>query len=199
MNGRHLGKIAQQIALGQRRLLERRVGGPVHSIQVAELDRVRPDRDRAVRLDPLKLTQHVVDLRLRKRIWRSTVPCASRRTLRASMSSRSRRKTGARSEPSSVQPWNFTSTTAFGSTQVVGAFISGLSANGQVLRSSGGAARDKGQERSSNPRPDVRCVPRASFLPSSRRAVRRAARALLAFRVAAHHEVRAARRLDLEP
>ena len=40
---RHLREIAQQIALGQRRLLERLVFGPVDTVEVRELELVRPD------------------------------------------------------------------------------------------------------------------------------------------------------------
>ena len=32
---RHLREVAQQVALGERRLLERRIGGPVDAVEVA--------------------------------------------------------------------------------------------------------------------------------------------------------------------
>ena len=44
--GRHLREVAQQVALGERRLLQRRIGGPVDAIEVGEVDPVRADRER---------------------------------------------------------------------------------------------------------------------------------------------------------
>ena len=38
---RHLREIAQQVALGERRLLQRRIRGPVDAVEVRQLDRVR--------------------------------------------------------------------------------------------------------------------------------------------------------------
>ena len=40
--GRNLREVAQQVALGERRLLQRRIRGPVHSIEVSQADPVRP-------------------------------------------------------------------------------------------------------------------------------------------------------------
>jgi hypothetical protein len=42
---RHLREIDQQVALGQRRLLQRRVGWPVDAIEVCELDPVDANRE----------------------------------------------------------------------------------------------------------------------------------------------------------
>ena len=47
---RDLREIAQQVALGERRLLQRRVGGPVDAIEVRELDPMRAHRERERRL-----------------------------------------------------------------------------------------------------------------------------------------------------
>jgi hypothetical protein len=62
---------------------------------------------------------------------------SERRTFLASTSSRKRTNTGARKAPSSVQLWKLTSAAILGSTQIVGPFNSGTSANGQVLRVNG--------------------------------------------------------------
>src|SRR6266849_5885921 len=50
-----LREIAQQIPLGQRRLLERRVGGPVHQVEVREPDLVCANGKRKRRLVGLQL------------------------------------------------------------------------------------------------------------------------------------------------
>ena len=58
----------------------------------------------------------------------------ARCTLFGSMSSRKRRNTGARKDASSVQFWNFTSATTFGSTQIVGFGNSGRSIGTAIQR-----------------------------------------------------------------
>ena len=116
---RDLREVAQQVALGQRRLLQRRVGRPVDAVEVGEADAVRADGEvegvlLAVELraadvvsrssaDPACGPVHVASLGARwlgGRVSRRSTPHA---TVFASMSSRRRRKIGARSEPSSVQ------------------------------------------------------------------------------------------------
>src|SRR4030081_4157104 len=47
---RYLGEIAQQVALGQRRLLQRRVRRPVDAIQMRQADLMRADRKSEARL-----------------------------------------------------------------------------------------------------------------------------------------------------
>ena len=44
--GRHLREVAQQDALGERRLLQRGIGRPVDAIEVREADLVRADGER---------------------------------------------------------------------------------------------------------------------------------------------------------
>jgi len=58
---RHLREIAQQVALGQRRLLERRVGGPVHPVEVREPDLVCANGKRKRRPVGLQLIQDLFD------------------------------------------------------------------------------------------------------------------------------------------
>ncbi len=43
---RHLREVAQQVALGQRRLLHRRIGWPVDAVEVRQVDLVRADQKR---------------------------------------------------------------------------------------------------------------------------------------------------------
>ncbi len=58
---RDLRQIAQQVALGERRLLQCRVGRPVDAVQMRQLDLRRADRERHHRLWMLELLDHVVD------------------------------------------------------------------------------------------------------------------------------------------
>jgi hypothetical protein len=57
---RHLREIAQQVALGERRLLQRRIRGPVDAIQVRDLDLVPLDEKREVLLRRVELLDDVV-------------------------------------------------------------------------------------------------------------------------------------------
>ena len=59
---RHLRDITQQVALGERRLLERGVGGPVHAVEMREPDLVRADGERERGLDVVQLPQDGTDL-----------------------------------------------------------------------------------------------------------------------------------------
>ena len=58
---RDLREVDEQVALGERRLLARRVRGPVHAIEVGELDPVRADRERERGLLAGELRDDVVD------------------------------------------------------------------------------------------------------------------------------------------
>jgi hypothetical protein len=59
---RDLREVTQQIALRQRGLLQRRIGRPVHSIQVREADLVWTDGQREARLAVVELLHYFVDL-----------------------------------------------------------------------------------------------------------------------------------------
>src|SRR5262245_40202869 len=60
--GRHLREIAQQIAFRQRRLLERRISRPVHTIEMRKADAMGTDGQRKVVFLSLQLRQNVRDL-----------------------------------------------------------------------------------------------------------------------------------------
>ena len=97
--GRNLREVAQQVALGERRLLERRIRGPVDAIEVRKADPVRAHRERERGLPVFQLRHDIVDRTARgRRTGPRAAPGAgsARRTAFGSMSSRSRRNTGAR-------------------------------------------------------------------------------------------------------
>ena len=58
---RHLREVAQQVALGERRLVLRRIGRPVDAIEMGERDAVLADRERERVLRGVELRQDVVD------------------------------------------------------------------------------------------------------------------------------------------
>ena len=188
---RHLREVAQQVALGQRRLLERRVGRPVDAVEMGELERVAADR-RSWH-SPCLLSSccdHLVDLRAASRRLRLPARFGGAPHRLRSMSSRRRRNTGARSEPSPVQPWNFTSATTFGSTQVVGALSSGLLGERIGLAAAAArAARAPARATIVEARADVRGVVQLAALPvADQQRAQRRARAL-PLRIAADDEV----------
>ena len=59
--GRHLREVAQQIALGERGLLERRIRGPIDAIEVRQADLVRPHRKRERSLGVFQLRHDFAD------------------------------------------------------------------------------------------------------------------------------------------
>src|SRR5262249_30794883 len=56
---RDLGEVADEIALGERRLLQRRIGGPVHAVEGREPDLVRAEHERIGVLLALGLLEHL--------------------------------------------------------------------------------------------------------------------------------------------
>ena len=58
---RDLSEIAQQVSLGERGLLERRIRRPVNAIEVRQANPVRPDRDRERGLGVVQLRQDFLD------------------------------------------------------------------------------------------------------------------------------------------
>ena len=155
--GRHLREVAQQVALGERRLLQRRIRGPVDAVEVVRWIRCGPTASVKAVFRVLELRHDLVDLP--RRVSRSRSRRDARRARRAaplfgSTSSRSRRNTGARSDPSSVQLWNLTSATASGSTQVVGASAPAFRRTGRSSASAAPAAPSPARAcGSSNPEP----------------------------------------------
>ena len=134
---RDLREVAQQIALGERRLLQRRIGGPVDAIEMRERDAVRSHRERERGLRACELRDDVVDrAAARNDRRRRGSGFGAPHRLRIDVVAQPQEDRCAQ-VPSSVQLWKLTSATVSGSTHVVGALSSGFSANGQVLRCSG--------------------------------------------------------------
>ena len=61
MKRRNLREVAQQVALGERRLLQRRIRGPVDAIEVRQPDPVRSHRERERGLRVVQLRDDLVD------------------------------------------------------------------------------------------------------------------------------------------
>src|SRR5207248_1466627 len=62
---RYLREVTQQIALGERGLLERRIGGPVHAVEMRKPDLVSTDQERERALRVVELAQDGCDLVIR--------------------------------------------------------------------------------------------------------------------------------------
>ena len=62
---RDLREITQQVALGERRLLERGIGGPIHAVKMRESDLVLAHGERERRLGVVQLAEDGADLALR--------------------------------------------------------------------------------------------------------------------------------------
>ena len=141
------------------------------------------------------------------RRWRAArrgrigTPAAPDARCLASTSSRSRRNTGARSEPPGVHSLKVTSATSSGFEPGRRAVQRrGFSANGEVLRSSFAARPSSGGDALIlEARADVSGVAqRLALVVAEQQGTERLARALAA-RVAADHELRGLGRFDLEP
>ena len=159
---RHLREVAQQVALGERGLLQRRVRGPVDAVEVRELDAVRAHGEREGGSSCCRAGR---GLRMSSPRRRGSQPGPRERgldsRLRGTRSSHRGRRAAARTPAPAVRrrrssAWKLTSATSFGSTHVVGAFSSGSSAKGMLcdrqLLEARLQLRERARRRSRSPR-----------------------------------------------